>query len=198
MFFCSPLKTLLLANFSLAAIHSLSLFRPLYTRKQRRQWHPTPGFLLGNSHGQRSLVGYRLWGHTESDTTEVTQHSIAYTHKLGFPGGSEGKASACDAQDRFDPWVGKITWRRKWQSTPVFLPGESHGQRNLEGYSPQGRKELDTTEQLHYTAAAAAAKSLQSCPNLCDPTDGSPPGSPVPRIIQARTLEWVAISFSSA
>ena len=46
--------------------------------------------------------------------------------------------------------------------------------------------------------AAAAAKSLQSCPTLCDPRDGSPPGSPIPGILQARTLEWVAISFSSA
>ena len=44
----------------------------------------------------------------------------------------------------------------------------------------------------------AAVKSLQSCPTLCDPTDGSPPGSPVPGILQARTLEWVSISFSSA
>ena len=47
-------------------------------------------------------------------------------------------------------------------------------------------------------AAAAAAKSLQSCPTLCDPIDGSPTGSPVPGILQARTLEWVAISFSNA
>ena len=47
-------------------------------------------------------------------------------------------------------------------------------------------------------AAAAAAKSLQSYPTLCDPIDGSPPGSPVPGILQARTLQWVAISFSSA
>ena len=46
--------------------------------------------------------------------------------------------------------------------------------------------------------AAAAAKSLQSCPALCDPTDGSPPGSPETGILQARTLEWVAISFSNA
>ena len=45
---------------------------------------------------------------------------------------------------------------------------------------------------------AAAAKSLQWCPTLCDPIDGSPPGSPVPEILQARTLEWVAISFSNA
>ena len=46
--------------------------------------------------------------------------------------------------------------------------------------------------------AAAAAKSLQSCLTLCDPIDGNPPGSPVPGILQARTLEWVAISFSNA
>ena len=45
---------------------------------------------------------------------------------------------------------------------------------------------------------AAAAKSLQSCPTLCDPIDGSPPGSPIPGILQARTLEWLAISFSNA
>ena len=51
--------------------------------------------------------------------------------------------------------------------------------------------------ELH-AAAAAAAKSLQLCPTLCNPIDGSPPGSPVPGILQARTLEWVAISFSNA
>ena len=50
----------------------------------------------------------------------------------------------------------------------------------------------------HYAAAAAAAKSLQSCPTLCNPIDGGPPGSPIPGILQARTLEWVAISFSNA
>ena len=58
-------------------------------------------------------------------------------------------------------------------------------------------------EKIHFlvfccSAAAAAAKLLQSCPTLCDPIDGSPPGSAVPGILQARTLEWVAISFSSA
>ena len=49
----------------------------------------------------------------------------------------------------FNPWVGKIPWRRKWQSTPGLLPGKSHGQRSLVGYSPCGRKESDTTERLH-------------------------------------------------
>ena len=58
---------------------------------------------------------------------------------------------------------------------------------------------LDVTFPVYYSvAAAAAAKSLQSCPTLCDPIDGSPPGSPVPGILQARTLGWVAISFSNA
>ena len=59
---------------------------------------------------------------------------------------------------------------------------------------------LHSTElTLHSAAATAtAAESLQSCPTLCDPIDGSPPGSAVPGILQARTLEWVAISFSNA
>ena len=61
-----------------------------------------------------------------------------------------------------------------------------------------GISELKWTGMGEFNSAAAAAKSLQSCPSLCDPIDGSPPGSPVPGILQARTLEWVAISFSSA
>ena len=54
------------------------------------------------------------------------------------------------------------------------------------------------SKNVHTLNAAAAAKSLQSCPTLCDSRDGSPPGSPVPGILQARTLEWVAIAFSNA
>ena len=50
----------------------------------------------------------------------------------------------------FDPWVGKIPWRRKWQPTPVLLPGKSHGWRSLVGYSPWSRKESDATERLHF------------------------------------------------
>ena len=57
-------------------------------------------------------------------------------------------AKARVKRHRFDPWVRKILWRRKWQSTPVFLPGKFQGQRSLVGYSPWGCKELDTTEGL--------------------------------------------------
>ena len=65
----------------------------------------------------------------------------------GFPGGSDGKEYACKAGDLGSiPWVGKIPWRRAWQPTPEFLPGESHRQRSLAGYSPWGCKESDMTE----------------------------------------------------
>ena len=53
-----------------------------------------------------------------------------------------------------ETWVGKIPWRREWQSIPGLLPGKSHGQRSLVGYSPGGCKELDTTERLHFTYIA--------------------------------------------
>ena len=56
---------------------------------------------------------------------------------MGFPPSSVGKESACNAGDLgFNSWVGKIPWRRKWQPTPVFLPGKPHGWRSLAGYSP--------------------------------------------------------------
>ena len=64
-------------------------------------------------------------------------------------------------------------------------------------WSKGARMQRYLKEQYH-PVAATAAKSLQSCPTLCNPKDGSPPGSPIPGILQARTLEWVAISFSNA
>ena len=59
-----------------------------------------------------------------------------YSVNTGFPGGSVVNNLPADAGDGFDLLVGKILWRRKWQPTPVFLPGESHAQRSLESYSP--------------------------------------------------------------
>ena len=74
---------------------------------------------------------------------------------MGFPGGTSGKEPTCQFRRHkrcgFNPWVGKISWRREWQPTPVFSPGESHGQRSLAGYSPWGHKELDMTERLNNT-----------------------------------------------
>ena len=77
----------------------------------------------------------------------------------------------------FDPWIRKILWRRKWQPTPVFLPRKSHEPRSLKGYSPQGHKELDTTEQLtlslfHFPVVVAHGLS---CSVTCEilPDQGS-------------------------
>ena len=87
---------------------------------QRRQWHPTPVFFPGKSHGWRSLVGCSPWGRYESDATERLHfHFSLFTF---------------------------TQWRRKWQPTPVFLPGESQGWGSLVGCRPLGLTELDMTE----------------------------------------------------
>ena len=74
---------------------------------------------------------------------------------MGFPGGASGKEPACQCRRHkrsgFDPWVGKIPWRRAWQPTPVFLPGESHRQRSPVGCSSWGCKESDTIEHAYTT-----------------------------------------------
>ena len=61
------------------------------------------------------------------------------------------------SRPRFNPWVGKIPWRRKWQPTPVLLPRKFHGWRSLVGYSPWGHKELDMTEWLHFLSGSSKA-----------------------------------------
>ena len=109
---------------------------------------------------------------------------------VGFPGGTNGKEPACQCRRlqrcKFDPWMGKIPWRSKWQSTLVFLPGASHGQRSLGGCSPgvgrgspsqTGRKGLCT-----HTGRTAAwtleVVSVQMEPRspLCLEEGGAPPG----------------------
>ena len=62
----------------------------------------------------------------------------------------------------FDPWVKKIPWRRNWQPTSVFLPGESHGWRSLVGYNPRGRKESDMIERLHFHFTLLSISNLTS------------------------------------
>ena len=75
-------------------------------------------------------------------------------YTIGLLGGASGKQLACQCRRHkrclFDPWVGKVPWRRALQPTPVFLPGKSHGQRRLVGCCLWGRIESDTTERLHF------------------------------------------------
>ena len=110
---------------------------------QRREWLPTPAFLPRKFHGQRNRA------RKESDITEwLTLNNNKYTW-VELPRWPSSKESTCQCRRhkrcRFRLWFGKIPWKRKWQPTPVLLPGESHGQRSLVGYSPWGQKELDTT-----------------------------------------------------
>ena len=102
-----------------------------------------------------------------------------------------------------------MPWKRACQPTPVFLPGKSPWTAEPGRLWSWGCKESDTTEWLSlitwcnkcsrgFLRTAAAAELLQSCLTLCDPIGSSPPVSPIPGILQARTLELVAISFSNA
>ena len=127
-----------------------------------------------------------------------------------------------EAEDKIAGWHHRLSGHESEQTL-----GDGEGQGSLVCCSPWGRKEVNMTEQLNnkhciknitiikgastgrkrhsktnilkkLVIATTTTKSLQSCPTLCDPIDGSPPGSRVPGILQARTLEWVAISFSNA
>ena len=130
---------------------------PSQCLRWRRWWHPTPVLLPGKSHGQRSLVGCSPCGHQESNTTEW----LHFHFTLSCIGEGNGHPLQCSCLEnprdggawwvaiygvaqsrprlkwlssstsRFNVWVGKILWRRKWQPTLIFSPGKSHGQRSL-------------------------------------------------------------------
>ena len=110
---------------------------------------------LENPHGWRSPAGYSLWGCKDADITEQLSTAQPSTWLyLGLPWWLKQHRICLQCwRPRFHPWVRKILWRREWLPTLVFLPGEFHEQGSLAGYSPQGIKELDTTEWLtlsHY------------------------------------------------
>ena len=99
--------------------------------------------------------------------------------------------------------VGKMPWRRAWQPTPVFLPGEAHGQRSLAGYSPQGHKESDTTEGLHFHFSLSCIGEGNGNPLQCscleNPRDGGAWWAAVYGVAQSRTqLKRLSSSSSSS
>ena len=107
---------------------------PLFISELGTHYYPFYPRLLGISRPNEILYGSIF---------------VRLVSSRGFPSGSEGKESACNAEDPGSiPGSGRSPWRRKWQPTPVFLPGKFHGQRSLTSYCPWGRKELDMTEQL--------------------------------------------------
>ena len=98
---------------------------------------------------QPAMQETRIQSLGQKDPLEKRQ--VTHSSILGLPGVSDGKKKKIHLQCRrpgFNPWVGKILWRRERQATPVFWPGESHGQRSLTGYRVHGVIESDMTEQL--------------------------------------------------
>ena len=77
------------------------------------------------------------------------------------------------------PYLTDEEWRRKWQPSPVFMPGESHGRRSLVGYSPRGHKDLDTTERLHSLTSLIVLQSLQGKPGSSGPNKREAPWQPL-------------------
>ena len=166
------------------------------------------------------------WSICTDTWVNLRLHFIIGIHTfISFPNGSAGKEPTCQCRrHRFLGWEDPLEKER--QPTPVFLPGKSHGQRSLVGYSPWGHKELDMTEctrtgQDRYilfsdtkcplanlppksawnTCLSGADQDqnvlvAQLFPTLCDPMNCSLPGSSVHGISQARKLKWAAISFS--
>ena len=139
----------------------------------RRKWQSTPVFLPGESHGQRSLVSYSPRGRKESDMTE---HACVYadwprdrniwTSWMALVE-KNPPANSGDVRCGFNLWVRESLWRRVWQLTPVFLPGESHGQRSLVGYSLWGQKRVrhdrdSTGDALQETEGREDSTAVQS------------------------------------
>ena len=101
-------------------------------------------------------VNFLLWNIKYSTSVQKIcgQSQLKWSiENTGLPNWQSRKESTCPCRwytrPGFNPWVGKIPWRRKWLPTPVSLPGKSHGQRSLAGYTPWDHEQLDTTEWLH-------------------------------------------------
>ena len=137
----------------------------------RRKWQPTPALLPGKSHGQRSLAGCSPWGHRgvghalatkqqqyssfrDSPEKEMATYSSILAWEIPWTEEPGRLRSMRLLRVGYD-WATSLWlltfmhWRRKWQPTPVFLPGESQGQRSLAGYSPRNHKESNMTDLVH-------------------------------------------------
>ena len=107
-------------------------------------------------------MGTQGWGLNTYTHTHTHTHTHTSLERASLVAQMEKNLPAV-----FNPWVGTISWRRKWQPSPVFLPGEFHGQRSLVGYSKWGRKELDMTERLTHTHTLWKQDSPAEIPPGC-------------------------------
>ena len=128
-----------------------------WKRCKKHVFHTNSGVLSGLISPPASLEGLQTQhslGLIQQHMSRVRKQIILCIHCFLIFGASlvaqTVKRLPAMRETRLDSWVGKIPWRRKWQSTPALLPGKSHGQRSLIGYSPWGHKESDRTERLHF------------------------------------------------
>jgi len=166
-----------------------------------RRWVQKEGQSHSNMDGPRDY--HTKWNQTEEDKYRVTPHveHLKYdTKELICKTETDSDIQTCRCQRGGD--MGDLHWQfrisrcelshKEWINNEVLR--DSIGNYIQYSVINQNGKEYEK----EYIIYAAAAKALQSCPTPCDPIDGSPPGCALPGILQARTLEWVAISFSSA
>ena len=163
-------------------------------QRWRCKWQPSPVFLPGKSHGQRSLADYSPWGHTC-----VCAFMCIHTHKHSLLLWVIRGCYKCR-----HPLLLNIVLhqRRQWHPTPVLLPGKSHGQRSLVGCSPWGREESDVTERLHFHFSLSCTGEGNGNPLQCSclesPRDGGAWWAAVYGVTRSLTrLKWLSSSSSS-
>ena len=145
---CIKIKLTRIQGRVLLSVGPCPLIPPTGEKKWSQQRWLTPETY---SESQQSVL---VWANKRSpnfsEFLQLKLNAMRYDGQRGFPGGASDKEPVYQCRRykicRFDPWVRKIPWRRAQQHTPVFLSGESHGQRSLAGYSPWCRKESDMTE----------------------------------------------------
>ena len=142
----------------------ISNLPPLFCPRYQQIPHLFPSCLDCYGGFSLSLPAFRLspFNLPHIPLQEQSLQNRGYTSMYRLPSWLSGKEPTCHCRScrrrGFDPWIWKLPWRRKWQPTPVFLPGKSHGQRILAGYSPWGHRESDPTERL--TLCAVLLHSL--------------------------------------
>ena len=157
----------------------------------------TMGDFSGGSAGKESTwKGRRLW--FDPWAGEIPWRREWPTSPIFLPRESDGQRSL----EGYSPWGHKEMDMTEqltlWYDGRMELEIGKHRERWRDSEAGEGMLEGSNTLDDEIVLACLLAKLLQSCPTLCNPIDGSPPGSPVPGILQARTLEWVAMSFSNA
>ena len=127
-------------------------------------------------------------------------YSLTFQRRFSASITEAGYVSRWSVLDNYQVWTSVLKVKLKLQYFGHLMQSADSLEKTPDDGKDWRQKEKRVTEDEHYqlNGHAAAAESLQSCPTLCDPIDGSPPGSPVSGILQARTLEWVAISLSNA